>query len=196
VVTIPLILLAIPSVLIGFFTVGPMLFGDFFRGAIEVMPAHDTVAAAAKTLWHDEHGWLSAAVRFGLHSVESPVFWLAFFGFASATALYLFFPDTATKMRASKPGAFLTRVLENKYGFDDLWIKGFAGGGIKLGKFSWKRGDAGLIDGLLVNGSAVLVDRIAGIVRHLQTGRLYNYAFAMIIGLIVLLAVLVRTVGA
>jgi NADH-quinone oxidoreductase subunit L len=196
VVTIPLILLAIPSVLIGFFTVGPMLFGDFFRGAIEVMPAHDTVAAAAKTLWHDDHGWLSAAIRFGLHSVESPVFWLAFFGFASATALYLFFPDTATKMRASKPGAFLTRILENKYGFDDLWIKGFAGGGIKLGKFSWKRGDAGLIDGLLVNGSATLVDRIAGIVRHLQTGRLYNYAFAMIIGLIVLLAVLVRTVGA
>ncbi|GAB2492755.1 NADH-quinone oxidoreductase subunit L [Arenimonas alkanexedens] len=196
VVTIPLILLAIPSVLIGFFTVGPMLFGDFFRGAIEVLPAHDTVAAAAKTLWHDDHGWLSAAIGFGLHFLGSPVFWIAFAGFASATALYLFFPDTATRMRASRLGAFLTRILENKYGFDDLWIKGFAGGGIKLGKFSWKRGDAGLIDGLLVNGSAVLVDRIAGIVRHLQTGRLYNYAFAMIIGLIVLLAVLVRTVGA
>ena len=196
VVTIPLILLAIPSVLIGFFTVGPMLFGDFFRGAIEVLPAHDTVAAAAKTLWHDEHGWLSAAIGFGLHFFASPVFWIAFAGFASATALYLYFPDTAAKMRASKAGAFLTRILENKYGFDDLWIKGFAGGGIKLGKFSWKRGDAGLIDGLLVNGSAVLIDRIAGIVRHIQTGRLYNYAFAMIIGLIVMLAVLVRTVGA
>ena len=196
VVTVPLILLAIPSILIGFFTVGPMLFGDFFRGAIEVMPAHDTVAMAAKTLWHDDHGWLSAAIGFGLHFFASPVFWIAFAGFAAATALYLYFPDTATKMRASKPGAFLTRILDNKYGFDDLWIKGFAGGGIKLGKFSWKRGDAGLIDGLLVNGSAVLIDRIAGIVRHVQTGRLYNYAFAMIIGLIVLLAVLVRTVGA
>ena len=128
--------------------------------------------------------------------MSAPVFWIAFAGFAAATALYLYFPDTATKMRASKPGAFLTRILDNKYGFDDLWIKGFAGGGIKLGKFSWRRGDAGLIDGLLVNGSAVLIDRIAGIVRHVQTGRLYNYAFAMIIGLIVLLAVLVRTVGA
>ena len=196
VVTVPLILLAIPSVLIGFFTVGPMLFGDFFRGAIEVMPAHDTVAMAAKTLWHDDHGWLSAAIGFGLHFFASPVFWIAFAGFAAATALYLYFPDAATKMRASKPGAFLTRILDNKYGFDDLWIKGFAGGGIKLGKFSWKRSEAGLIDGLLVNGSAVLIDRIAGIVRHVQTGRLYNYAFAMIIGLIVLLAVLVRTVGA
>ena len=72
----------------------------------------------------------------------------------------------------------------------------FAGGGIKLGKFSWKKADAGLIDGLLVNGSATLVDRVAGIVRQLQTGRLYNYAFAMILGLIVLLAVLVKVVGA
>ncbi|MFY2765161.1 NADH-quinone oxidoreductase subunit L [Arenimonas sp. MALMAid1274] len=196
VVTVPLILLAIPSILIGFFTVGPMLFGDFFRGAIEVMPAHDTVAAAGKTLWHDQHGWLSAAVGFGLHFYGSIVFWMAFAGFAAATALYLFFPDTATKMRHSKVGAFFTRILENKYGFDDLWIKGFAGGGIKLGKFSWKRGDAGLIDGFFVNGSALLVDRVAGLVRQLQTGRLYNYAFAMILGLIVLLAVLVRMVGA
>ena len=99
-------------------------------------------------------------------------------------------------MRASTVGAFFTRILENKYGFDDLWIKGFAGGGIKLGKFSWKRGDAGLIDGFLVNGSAVLIDRVAGVLRQIQTGRLYNYAFAMILGLIVLLAVLVKTVGA
>ena len=97
---------------------------------------------------------------------------------------------------AAKVFALPIRVLENKYGFDDLWIKGFAGGGIKLGKFSWKRGDAGLIDGLLVNGSAVLVDRVAGVLRQIQTGRLYNYAFAMILGLIVLLAVLVKTVGA
>ena len=196
VVTVPLILLAIPSVLIGFFTVGPMLFGDFFRGAIEVLPAHDTVARAAETLWHGEHGWFAAAVGFGMHFYAAPAFWLAFLGFAAATALYLFFPDLATRMRASRVGAFFTRILENKYGFDDLWIKGFAGGGIRLGKFSWKRGDAGLIDGLLVNGSAVLIDRIAGLVRQLQTGRLYNYAFAMILGLIVLLAVLVRTVGA
>ncbi|MBW8368745.1 MAG: NADH-quinone oxidoreductase subunit L [Arenimonas sp.] len=195
VVTIPLILLAIPSVLIGFFTVGPMLFGDFFRGAIEVLPAHDTVAAAGATLWHADHGWVSAAVGFGLHFWASPVFWLAFGGFALATFLYLFRPELATKMRASKVGAFFTRILENKYGFDDLWMKGFAGGGLKLGKLSWKRGDAGLIDGVLVNGSVVVIDRVAGLLRQIQTGRLYNYAFAMILGLIVLLAVLVKTVG-
>ena len=196
VVTLPLILLAIPSLLIGFFTVGPMLFGDFFRGAIEVLPANDTVTAAAKTLWHDHDGPVMAALRFGAHAIESPVFWLAFGGFALATFLYLFRPDLATRMRASRVGAFFTRILENKYGFDDLWIKGFAGGGIKLGRIAWKRGDAGLIDGVLVNGSAVLVDRVAGVLRQVQTGRLYNYAFAMILGLIVLLAVLVKTVGA
>ncbi|PZO07161.1 MAG: NADH-quinone oxidoreductase subunit L [Lysobacteraceae bacterium] len=196
VVTIPLILLAIPSVLIGFVTVGPMLFGDFFRGAIEVLPAHDTVAAAAAELWHDHDGWVVAAAKFGAHFYASPVFWLAFSGFALATFLYLFRPDLAARMRASKVGAFFTRILENKYGFDDLWMKGFAGGGIKLGKFSWKRGDIGLIDGVLVNGSVVVIDRVAGLLRQIQTGRLYNYAFAMILGLIVLLAVLVKTVGA
>ncbi|WP_374604498.1 NADH-quinone oxidoreductase subunit L [Arenimonas sp.] len=194
VVTVPLVLLAIPSIFIGFFTVGPMLFGDFFRGAIEVMPAHDTVARAGELLWHDEYGWFMAAVKFGAHAIESVVFWLAFAGFGLATYIYLFNPALADRL--AKLFAPVVRLLENKYGFDDLWIKGFAGGGIKLGKFSWKRGDAGLIDGLLVNGSATLVDRIAGLVRHVQTGRLYNYAFAMIIGLIVLLAVLVKMTGA
>ena len=194
VVTVPLILLAIPSIFIGFFTVGPMLFGEYFRGAIEVMPAHDTVAMAGKALWHDDHGWFWAAVGFGTHFYKSIVFWLAFAGFALATYIYLF--NTALADRFAKLFAPIVRLLENKYGFDDLWIKGFAGGGIKLGKFSWKRGDAGLIDGLLVNGTATLVDRVGGLLRHLQTGRLYNYAFAMIIGLIVLLAVLVKMTGA
>ena len=197
VVTVPLVLLAIPSVLIGFFTVGPMLFGDFFRGAIEVLPAHDTVAAAAHGLWHDDHGWFRAAVGFGLHFWKSPVFWLAFAGFATATVMYVLRPELPARVAATAPGRLLTRILENKYGFDDLWIKGFAGGGIALGRLSWKQGDAALIDGVLVDGTAAFIDRLAGVVRRVQNGRLYNYAFAMIIGLIVLLAVLVRiTAGA
>ncbi len=188
VVTVPLILLAIPSVLIGYLTVGPMLDGDFFRGAIEVLPQHD-----AMTVWAEEfHG----AWSFALHGMTMPAFFLTLAGFVAATALYLFFPHLAPRMRASPVGAFFTRILENKYGFDDLWIKGFAGGGIALGKLAWRKGDAGLIDGVLVNGSAFVLDRFAGLVRQFQTGRLYNYAFAMILGLIVLLAVLVRAVGA
>jgi NADH-quinone oxidoreductase subunit L len=182
VVTVPLILLAIPSLLIGFFTVGPMLDGDFFRGAIEVLPTHDAMAAWAEH-FHDP-------VTFALHGMAAPPFWLALGGFALATLMYLLRPALAD--RAARLFALPIRILENKYGFDDLWIKGFAGGGLKLGRFAWKKGDAGLIDGVLVDGTATVIDRIAGIVRHVQTGRLYNYAFAMIIGLIVLLAVLVR----
>ena len=174
VVTLPLVLLAIPSILIGFFTVGPMLFGDFFAGAISVLPAHDSLAGVAEKIWHADHGWVSAAVGFGLHFYESPVFWLAFGGFALATYIYLFNP-----------------ALADKYGFDDLWIKGLAGGGVALGRSLWKRIDAGLIDGVIVNGSAVLVDRVAGIARVAQTGRLYHYAFAMIVGLILLLGALI-----
>ena len=83
------------------------------------------------------------------------------------------------------------RVLENKYGMDDLWIKGFAGGGLLLGRGS-REVDGKLIDGVLVNGAARVVDLVAGVVRRLQTGYLYHYAFAMILGLIVLLAVLIR----
>ena len=188
VVTLPLVLLAIPSILIGFFTVGPMLFGDFFAGAIHVAPAHDSLAGVAQKIWHADHGWVSAVVGFGLHFWASPVFWLAFGGFALATYVYLFNPALAEKARTTL--ALPVRVLENKYGFDDLWIKGFAGGGVALGRALWKRIDAGLIDGVLVNGSAALVDRVAGIARVAQTGRLYHYAFAMIVGLILLLGAL------
>ncbi|MBB5206726.1 NADH-quinone oxidoreductase subunit L [Chiayiivirga flava] len=184
VVTVPLILLAIPSILIGYFTVGPMVFGDWFGNAIVVREAHDTLAIVGEEF----HGPLS----FGLHFIASPVFWLAFAGFALATFIYLFKPAVATQ--ASKLFALPIRVLNNKYGFDDLWIKGFAGGGVKLGRFFWKRADAGLIDGVVVNGSATLVDRISGIVRTLQSGMLYHYAFAMILGLIALLGALIWAV--
>ncbi len=132
-------------------------------------------------------------VAFALHGFMAPAFWLALAGFALATAMYWWKPELHHKAR--RLFSWPVRVLEDKYGFDTLWIDGFAGGGLRLGKLS-RKADERLIDGLFVNGSAVLVDRIAGLVRQLQTGRLYNYAFAMILGLIVLLAVLVRTIGA
>ena len=189
VVTVPLVILAVFSLGIGFFTVGPMLFGDFFGGAIQVAASNDGMAGVAQKVWHADHGWVSAAVAFGLHFWSSPVFWLAFAGFALTTYIYLFNPALAVKIRNTF--ALPVRVLENKYGFDDLWIKGFAGGSVKLGKTLWKRIDAGLIDGLIVNGSVAVVDRVAGIVRVAQTGRVYHYAFAMIVGLIALLGGLI-----
>jgi NADH-quinone oxidoreductase subunit L len=188
-VTLPLILLAIPSILIGFVTVGPMVFGDFFGSAIVVREAHDSLAGVAREVWHDEHGWVSAATHFGLHFWKSPVFWLAFGGFAMASWLYLIAPGTSAKFRRALAVPY--RILENKYGFDDLWIKGFAGSGVKLGRAFWKGGDTALIDGVLVDGSATFVDRLAGVVRRVQSGMLYHYAFAMILGLIALLGALI-----
>ena len=191
VVTLPLILLAIPSVLIGFFTIGPMLFGTdvlgharqlpFFLGAIDVSAARDVVG----TLASEFHG----PVAFALHGFMAPAFWLAFAGFALATVMYWWKQELPAKAR--KLLAWPIQVLENKYGFDDLWIGGFARGGRWLGRAS-RAIDSNVIDGAAVNGSARAVDLVAHLVRQLQTGYLYHYAFAMILGLIVLLAVLIR----
>ena len=192
VVTVPLILLAIPSVLIGFFTVGPMLFGTdwsghhqqlpFFLGAIDVAAARDTVAMVGKEVWH-------GPVKYAVHGFMAPAFWLTLAGFALATLMYWWKPELPAKAR--RVFAWPVRVLENKYGFDNLWIDGFAGGGLGLGKAS-RAIDTHLIDGVAVNGSARVVDLVARLTRRLQSGYLYHYAFAMIIGLIALLAVLIR----
>jgi NADH-quinone oxidoreductase subunit L len=189
VVTIPLILLAIPSVIIGFLTVGPMLFGDFFVGPITVTADHRWFEIIAEE-FGGVHG---IALHIGLHFFKAPAFWLAFAGFALASYIYLFNIEVAKKCQ--KIFALPIRILENKYGFDDLWIKGFAGGGIALGKAAAKWIDTKIIDGLFVDGTAVLIDRTAGLVRQIQSGRLYIYAFAMILGLIALLALLARNLG-
>ncbi|SFK98088.1 NADH-quinone oxidoreductase subunit L [Lysobacter sp. cf310] len=193
VVTLPLILLAIPSVLIGYFTAGPMLFGTdwtghvpqlpYFLGAIDLEPMRDTVALVGKEAW--EHG----PAGFAWHGFFAPAFWFAFTGFALATAMYLIWTDLPAKAR--KLFAWPVRVLEDKFYFDKLWIEGFAAGGVRLGKAS-REVDSRVIDGGIVEGSARVVDFVAGIVRRAQSGYLYHYAFAMILGLIALLAVLIR----
>ena len=202
VVTVPLILLAIPSVLIGFFAIGPMLFGTdwsgahhaaaipgqaltFFSGAIDFIdPARDTVAALGKQF----HGpW-----EFALHGLKTPAFWLALAGFLAATVLYLVLsPEWPARMRHSRVGAFLASILDKKYWMDSLWIGGFAGGGVALGDLS-RSVDTRVIDGAAVNGSARLIDLAAHLLRRTQSGFLYHYAFAMILGLIALLAVLIN----
>jgi NADH-quinone oxidoreductase subunit L len=183
VVTVPLILLAIPSVLIGALTIGPMLFGNWFGSAISVLPEHDVLHELGETF----HG----PIAFGLHAVVTPTFWLAAAGVFTAWLLYIgqpqLLPAISTRLRA------VQRVLERKYGFDELYIDGFAAGGRALGRLFWKGGDVALIDGVVVNGTARTVGRIAGVIRGLQTGYLYHYAFAMIIGLLVLLTWFVGT---
>jgi NADH-quinone oxidoreductase subunit L len=183
VVTLPLILLAIPSIAIGFLTVGPMLFGGWFGESIVVRAAHDTLAEVGRLIYG------GSPVAMGLHFYMSPVFWLAFAGFALATYLYLFNPALAGRMR----GWFAVpyRILERKYGFDELYQAVFARGSLRLGRAFWRGGDAAIIDGVLVDGTATLIDRVSAVVRNLQTGYLYHYAFAMIVGLIVLLGALI-----
>ncbi len=181
VVTLPLLLLAIPSIAIGWFTVGPMLFGGWFGDAIVVNPANDTVAAVGTHF----HG----PTAFALHAFVTPVFWLVVAGFALATFVYLFRPQIATATRQAL--APIVRLLDNKYYIDDLYQAVFMRGSVLLGTGFWKAGDVAVIDEGIVNGSAKAVGRIAGLVRKVQTGYLYTYAFAMIVGLIVLLGAFV-----
>ena len=195
VVTIPLILLAIPSIFVGMFTAGPMLFGTdwtgklqqlpFFLGAIDVAAARDPLVAIANEVWNGK-----GPFAFALHGFVTPTFAMAFGGFLLATVMYLWKPELPA--RARRLFATPIRILEAKYGFDHLWINGFAGGGVVLGKLS-RMFDSAVIDGVFVNGSARVVELTARLMRRVQSGYLYHYAFAMILGLIVLLAVLIRS---
>jgi NADH-quinone oxidoreductase subunit L len=181
VVTLPLVMLAIPSLVIGWFTVTPVLFGGFFGDAIVVAPGHDVLARLGEH-WHGPMGLLT-------HAWQTPVFWLAMAGLATAVFLYLLRPDLPGKIKSKVEGLY--NLLDRKYYFDDLYINGFAAWGRKFGTALWKHGDQFLIDGVLVNGTANSVARLAGVMRQLQSGYLYTYAFAMIIGLTMFLGWLI-----
>ena len=177
VITTPLILLAIPSAVIGWFTVKDVLFANYFGDAIVVHQEHDVLAQIGES-FHGSMGLL-------LHAYMTPVFWLAVAGTFTAWFLYLKRPDIPAAIKQKLSG--LHTLLERKYYFDDLYIRGFAAGGRSAGKFLWEKGDELVIDGILVNGTANMVGRLAGVMRRIQTGYLYTYALAMIIGLTLLL---------
>ena len=181
VVTVPLILLALPAFVIGAMTVGPILFGGYFGNAIVVDPSHDTLAH----LGNDFTGVLG----FMMHGIMGAPFWLAIAGIFTAWYAYIY--------RTDLPGLFKDRlqalytILDHKYGFDRFNEIFFAGGSRKLGRLFWKAGDQTTIDGFMVDGTARSIAWLSGKVRHIQTGFLYHYAFAMIIGLLVLITVFV-----
>jgi len=179
VVTIPLILLAIPSVIIGWMTIEPVLFGGWLDDSIFVLDKNNVVAELGEHF----HG----ATAMGMHAISTLPFWLMIAGLVLSTVIYLFRPSIADTVRKRMP--FLYRLLENKYYFDEFYQKVFAQGSVKLGTNLWKKADAGFIDNGIVNGSARVVEWFAARVRRWQTGFLYDYAFAMIIGLIGILAV-------
>ncbi len=177
VVWVPLVLLAIPSVVIGYFTVGPMLFGDFFDGVIHVAAIHDSLGEVGK---HFEGPW-----SFMMHGFTALPFWLAMGGLGTAFFVYMIKPSIAQNLRIRFD--WLYAILDHKYGFDEFnqWV--FAGGSKAIGKVLWVVGDRTLIDGIAVNGSARSIGRFASAVRVLQSGYLYHYAMVMILGLLGLL---------
>jgi NADH-quinone oxidoreductase subunit L len=177
-IKLPLILLAIPSLLIGAFTITPVLFGGYFGEAIFVLPEHDTVGHVGEEF----HG----IVGFMTHAFKGPVLYLMLAGVLAAWFLYIKRPDLPTVI-ADKFSA-IYKLLAHKFYFDELNQFLFGRGSVGLGKALWRVGDVALIDGLAVNGSARVVGWLSGIVRRVQSGYLYHYAFAMIIGLSALIA--------
>ncbi|OGA28502.1 MAG: NADH-quinone oxidoreductase subunit L [Betaproteobacteria bacterium RIFCSPLOWO2_12_FULL_65_110] len=176
VITVPLILLAIPSIASGW-VIGWVVFGDYFGTAIAVAAEHEWIAEMA----HEFHGvWNMMA-----HGLTALPFWFAVAGLATAWYLYIARPDLPAVVR--EKAGLLTTILEHKYGFDEFNQWFFANGAVKVGTGLWKFGDATLIDGIMVNGSAKLVGWFGGVVRELQSGRIYHYAFSMILGVFVLL---------
>lgn len=190
VVTLPLVLLAIPSVIIGAITIEPMLFGDFFKHGVAFK---DVIFVgenhhAMEELKEAFHGWVPMA----LHSLTTPVLWLAIAGVVLSWFFYMKRPDIPEAIKQRFSGLY--KLLDNKYYMDAINQVVFARGARLLGTGLWKGGDQGLIDGVFVNGSARVVASFAAASRYLQSGYIYHYAFAMIIGMLVLLTLTVTGV--
>jgi NADH-quinone oxidoreductase subunit L len=177
VVTLPLVLLAIPSLAVGVFTIEPLIFGRFFGTSIQVLPAHNVVAEIARGY----HG----LGPFFAHGVQSAPFLLAMTGLGLAWLLYIRYPQVPDQLRERIN--ILYTILLRKYGFDDFNDRVLASGARGFGRLLWRVGDVRLIDGLAVNGTARVIGWVAATVRHVQSGYVYHYAFAMILGLFLLI---------
>ncbi|HEX6929936.1 MAG TPA: NADH-quinone oxidoreductase subunit L [Gammaproteobacteria bacterium] len=177
VVTVPLILLAIPSVVIGWFTIDALLFNGWFGSAIVVAQAHNVLGELGES-WHGPWAFI-------LHAFSGPAVYLLIAGIVTSWVFWWWKPHwpgvVADRLN------WLYKLLVNKYFFDDFNNTVFAAGARRLGGFLWKAGDVFLIDGALVNGSAKTVGAFAHVLKHVQSGYLYHYAFAMIIGLVAIL---------
>ena len=179
VITLPLILLAIPSVVIGFLTIGTMLHTDYFGDAIFISDEHPAM--------HEMYEHYEGAVTMALHGMTTLPFWLAVAGVVSAWFLYLKRPEIPAMIQ--KRFAPIYTLLDNKYYFDRFNDWFFAGGARGASRLLWKFGDVKVIDGFFVNGSAKMVGMFSGVMRGFQTGYVYHYAFWMIVGVSALLTI-------
>jgi len=182
VVVVPLLLLAVPSVLAGWLYIEPMLFGKFFGNAIYVNPAHDVLKTLGEG-FHKEKGL--EELRMVVHGLQSLPFLLFAAGLGLAWLFYIRDPRLAEK--AKERLQFAYNILNRKYGFDDFYQAVFAGGARRLGSLLWRYGDVKAIDGTAVNGTARLIGWVSSVIRHVQSGYIYHYAFAMILGLFLLI---------
>lgn len=175
----PLVALAFPSVLIGGWTVGPLLFEGGFGKSIYFNAEH---SAMLEEIGHSVGDWL----HFGVHALQNPVFYIMLAGVLSAYVLYIAKPHWPDAIDAKlKP---LRVVLENKYWFDWFNENVIAAGSRLLGRIFWKGGDTAIIDTGLIGGTTGFIDWAAGVIRRVQSGFLYSYAFWMVIGLVAMLA--------
>jgi NADH-quinone oxidoreductase subunit L len=181
VVTAPLIFLAIPSVFIGLFAIEPMLFGNFFDGAIQI---NSQLHPALHEMRREFHG----VVAMVHHGLTTAPFWLAFSGVLLSGYFYLKRPDIPARLQTLFKTSGLYQLAEQKYYMDHLYIQGFARLGRQIGYVFWRVGDVFLIDGLLVNGSARTFGVLSAIFRKVQTGYIYHYAMAMIVGVLLALS--------
>jgi len=185
VVTAPLSALAIPSLAVGAYLMGDVISGDYFMDAIYVSAAHSQGLADIADHYH-------GVFSFTFNAFKHPPVYLALSGVFVAWLFYIRFPHWPAKVADSFNGLY--KLLVKKYYFDDVYQSVFAGGVRGIGESLWRFGDMRIIDGLLVNGTAHTVRWCSGVIRTLQSGYLYDYAFAMIIGLLLLLAVFVHGV--
>jgi NADH-quinone oxidoreductase subunit L len=176
VITGPLLALALPSLAIGYMTIEPMLFGDFFGSAIYVADRHPVM--------HELNQEFHGAVAMALHAVTTLPFWLAAAGVGLSAFFYLKRPDIPAAIQ--KRFSFIYSMLVNKYWFDELYSAIFASGARLLGGNLWRRGDQNIIDGFFVNGTAHLIERFSRLAKAFQSGYIYHYAFAMLIGVFAL----------
>jgi NADH-quinone oxidoreductase subunit L len=178
VVTLPLVLLAIPSVVIGYLAIEPMLYGEFFHGVIHVDAQRHGAMAELEEMFHGP--WQMA-----MHAFTTLPFWLAAAGVLSSYLMYMVFPAVPTAIKRTFMPVYT--LLENKYYLDWINENIIARGARALGTKLWKVGDQDIIDGAVVNGSWKLVGWVSGAVRKGQTGYLYHYALVMILGVFALL---------
>lgn len=177
VVTVPLIVLAIPTIAAGWL-IGTMVFGDYFGGAIQILPEHGAIASLEAEF--------TGVIGMMMHAFVTLPFWLSLVGIFTAWFLYSYRTELPQKIK--KLSGPIYTLLDRKYYIDELYSWVFAKGSRSLGTVLWKIGDVKIIDGFFVNGTARVVALVASVARRFQTGYIYHYAFTMIVGIFILMS--------